>query len=183
MADSGLDATKARLFVLRICLQYGSLIRKIICRYLKNTCAADDAFQEVLLQLLLRPMPADEKHIKSHIYRTTVNCATISRRQTICYEKHLTKQAENADIVESQEDPRTALINVEQTTETFNLIRKHLSPKEYLAISLHYRNGHDIHKIAQIMNLKAASVSHYIARGIKRLRGALILKEVLAAIG
>lgn len=170
MMDSGFGIDKANQIAASIYTQYSSFIRKIIESRLDDENQIEDVFQNLFLDIVIRPIPHNVKNIKSYLYRATIKCVAEKIRQTTCMEFHTSKFAESMATIATMESPETAMIDAEETAKKFALIRKQLSYKEFTAIALYYKDNRSVEEIATIMDVKIATVRRYMARAYDRIR-------------
>ena len=128
-------------------------------------------------------MSIDIENIENYLYRTVINCIADKKRQDICYETHMEEYVETVGIVQTESAPETKMIDTEETAKMFTLIGKQLTRKEFLVITLRFRDKYQIYEIAVFMHVKVKSVERYISRAFEKLRDPLISKEILAFSG
>ena len=156
MVPFGTDET-----ICRIVREYSPMLLRLACTRLDSTADAEDAVQEVFLQLLSAPVAfRDAGHEKAWLIRTTLHRASDIRRQAEKRNLPLEEAAQTA-----APEPGTDLLQAVQAL-----------PEKYGAvIHLHYYEGYSIREIGKLLGLPAATVGTRLARGRDRLRE--LLKE------
>lgn len=156
MVPFGTDET-----ICRIVREYSPMLLRLACTRLDSTADAEDAVQEVFLQLLSAPVAfRDAGHEKAWLIRATLHRAGDIRRRAEKRNVHLEAAASSAAPAEDGD-----LLRAVQAL-----------PEKYSAvIHLHYYEGYSIREIGKLLGLPAATVGTRLARGRDRLRK--LLKE------
>ena len=156
MVPFGTDET-----ICRIVREYSPMLLRLACTRLDSTADAEDAVQEVFLQLLSAPVAfRDAGHEKAWLIRATLHRAGDIRRRA-----------------EKRNVPLEAAASAAAPAEDGDLLRAvQALPEKYSAvIHLHYYEGYSIREIGKLLGLPAATVGTRLARGRDRLRK--LLKE------
>ena len=156
MVPFGTDET-----ICRIVREYSPMLLRLACTRLDSTADAEDAVQEVFLQLLSAPVAfRDAGHEKAWLIRATLHRAGDIRRRA-----------------EKRNVPLEAAASSAAPAEDGDLLRAvQALPEKYSAvIHLHYYEGYSIREIGKLLGLPAATVGTRLARGRERLRK--MLKE------
>lgn len=129
--------------------------------YLKQSYDAEDICQTVFLKLLSEEYDfKDASHEKAWIIRTTINACKDHLRTS--FWKRAT-DLENAGEVAAPGKPESELLDLVMTL-----------PYNYrISIYLHYYEGYRVSEIATMLGKSDNTVSTYLTRGRKKLRGLL----------
>jgi len=163
--------TAAKLFV-----EYGDFIRAVIRCQVKNETKADDLFQDFFLSLIVNPLPADVRNIKSFLYRAVTNDIINAVQRAENYQNKMLKYAKRFNHSINKITPENAVIEAEETNRMFELIKMRLRRSEAQAITFRYRNNYNIKEVAMRMNVNSRSVRKYIYVGLSKIRQLLKLK-------
>lgn len=147
----------------RVVSEYSSMLLRLACTRLDSPADAEDAVQEVFLNLLTtRPVFRDAEHEKAWLIRTTLHRTSDLRKAAA---------RRNAPL---EEAAQAAAAETEQ--ELLHAVRA--LPEKYSAvIHLHYYEGYSMKEIGTLLGIPAATVGSRLARGRERLRQ--MLKEEL----
>jgi len=157
--------------------EYGDFIHGVIRSKVGDDSQADDLFQDLFLSLVFRPPSGKVQNMKSYLYRIINNDFIDAMRRVKKYQIHVNRYAERLTYSTTNGDPQKALIRIEEMKKMFELIEGQLRPSEDRAVTLRYRNQHDIGEIAKMMDIDNRSVSRYISVGLKKLRKLFTLKR------
>ena len=157
--------------------EYGDFIHGVIRSKVSDDSQADDLFQDLFLSLVSRSPSGKVQNMKSYLYRIIYNDLIDAMRRVKKYQTHVSRYAEHLTYSTPNGDPQKALIRIEEMKKMLELIEGHLRQSEARAVTLRYRNQHDIGEIAEIMDIDKRSVSRYISVGLKKLRKLFTLKR------
>lgn len=163
--------TAATLF-----MEYGDFIRAVIRCQVKNETQVDDLFQDFFLSLIVNPLPADVRNIRSFLYRAITNDIINDVQKVENYQNKMLKYAKRFNHSINKKTPENAVIEVEETNRMFELIEMRLRRSYAQAITSRYRNSNDIKEIAKKMNVSSGTIRKYIYVGLSRIRQLLKLK-------
>lgn len=148
----------------RIVEQYSRTLLAIALTRLPSAADAEDAVQEVFLQVVdRRPRFRDGEHEKAWLIRAVLSRASDLRRQAARRDLPLEEAAEAAA---PPPEPSSLLSAVQALPAKYSAV-----------IHLHYYEGYSIKEIAKLLGLPAPTVGTRLARGRERLRQ--MLKEEL----
>ena len=171
MASNSSDINRKNVeWASQIFFKYGDFIRSIIHTKLNNPEKEENMFQDFFLSLVYKPMPTDVQNKKSYIYRAIINDITDFRRRSEVYATYFKNFEKKMDSAINKSTPENAYINEEQIIKMLKLIKEQLPVSCSRAIILHYVENMNIHEVAKEMNVRTASVSRYIHKGLKKLR-------------
>ena len=162
--------------VSEIFVEYGSFIRAVIGSQVKNEAQVDDIFQDFFLSLIYKPVPKNVKNIKSYLYRAIINDIVDAARRAEKYQARIEKYSENLNYSINNADHENALVEKEQLDKMFALIKGRLPRSQSLAITLRYKEHHNIKEVAEKMGVNNRSVSRYVSVGLKKVRHFLTAK-------
>lgn len=167
---------KGAELVSEIFVEYGSFIRAVIGSQVKNEAQVDDIFQDFFLSLIYKPVPKGVKNIKSYLYRAIINDIVDAARRAEKYQARIEKYSEKLNYSINNADHENALIEKEQLDKMFALIKGRLPSSQSLAITLRYKEHHNIKEVAEKMGVNNRSVSRYVSVGLKKVRHFLTAK-------
>ncbi len=147
----------------RIVEEYSPMLLRLACTRLGSTADAEDAVQEVFLQLLSSPMAfRDAGHEKAWLIRATLHRASDIRRRA---------ERKNIPLDEAYQVPAPGPADPDQDS-TLEAVRS--LPEKYSAVLyLHYYEGYTAKEIGKLLGLPAATVGTRLARGREKLRQTL----------
>lgn len=148
--------------------KYGGFIRSMIRFHIKDEAEAEDLFQDLFLQLVARPIPCEIRNVRGFIYKLISDTAKDAFRRIDRYKTRIHKYTER-NLHTSKNRPENNLMEVEEITKMFELIERHLPPKEARAVNLRYRENFDTLQVAEKMQVKPRSVSRYVSAGLKKM--------------
>ena len=149
--------------------EHGHFIRSIIDFNVRDEAEAEDIFQDFFLFLILKPMPNEIQNIRAFLYRMVSGKIKDAFRRIDRYRARIRRYAGYSRHI-TEYRPKNNLIEAEETKRMFELIEKHLPPKEALAVTLRYRDNCDTVKVAQKMGVQPRSISRYVSMGLKKAR-------------
>jgi len=154
----------------QIITEYEDFIRLIIRLHIKDENSEEDIFQDFFLSLVANPIPTSIENKKGYIYISILNdVADYKRKQyrnIACTKKYLKKSKNRINKI----NPSDALIIDEEKNKMYELIKKQSLGREYDAITLRYRDGYSIQRVAEKMGVQNASVRRYMSKGLKKVR-------------
>lgn len=154
----------------KIFFEYSDFIHSVIHTKVNNQEMEEDMIQDLFLVLVRKPIPADVKNKRSYLYKTIINDITDFRRRSEVYATYFKNFEKKMDSAINKSTPENAYINEEQIIKMLKLIKEQLPVSCSRAIILHYVENMNIHEVAKEMNVRTASVSRYIHKGLKKLR-------------
>lgn len=154
----------------KIFFEYSDFIHSVIHTKVNNQEIEEDMIQDLFLVLVRKPIPADVKNKRSYLYKTIINDITDFRRRSEVYITYFKNFEKKMDSAINKSTPENAYINEEQIIKMLKLIKEQLPVSCSRAIILHYVENMNIHEVAKEMNVRTASVSRYIHKGLKKLR-------------
>ena len=157
----------------QIITEYGDFIRLMIHLQVNDKNSEEDIFQNFFLSLVAHPIPANIDNIRGYIYiailHDVTDCKRKQHRNITFMKKYLKKMKNRINKI----TPLDALLIDEEKNRMYELIKEKSLEVEYNAISLRYRDGYSIQKVAEEMGVKNSSARRYISKGLKRVRGYL----------
>ena len=149
--------------------EHGSFIRSIVRFNVSNEALSEDLFQDLLLFLILKPIPEEVQNVRGFLYRLVSDMTKDTYRRINREQQRIHKYSKSRKrIIEYR--PENSLIEEEETKKMFELIEKHLPPSEALAVTLRYKNSYNAAEVADKMSIKQESVRRYISVGLKKIR-------------
>lgn len=153
----------------KVFAEQADFIYAIICRKVRDEAQADDLYQDFFLSLVSKPVPPGVKDIRGYLYRAITNDIIDANRRVKSYQARLRRYAEVLNYTTNNNTPENALI-AEENDKIFKLIGRCLPSSEAQAITLRFKDNHDIEEVAVKMNVNKRSVSRYISVGLKKIR-------------
>lgn len=150
--------------------EHGGYIRAIIRFHVKNEFQVEDLYQEFFLTLLVKPIPANVESVRAYLYRAITNDVIDAGRRESRRQKNLRLFSERARNSIQIEEPGDAIEETEEKDSILSHWLRQLRGREAEAIRLRYRDSRSIDEIAREMGVDNATVSHYLSRGLKKLR-------------
>ncbi len=150
--------------------EHGRFIRAVIRFHAKNEFLVEELYQEFFLTLVSGPIPHDVENIRAYLYRAVSNDVIDAGRRETRRRKHLKVFSERARISVQNSEPGDAIEEMEEKESVLSHWIRQLGGREAEAVKLRYRDNRSIVEIAQEMGVDYASVSHYLSKGLKRLR-------------
>lgn len=157
----------------QIITEYENFIRWVIRSQNIDENTEDDLFQDFYLALIANPIPEDVVSIKSYLYKAIIYHITRSQRKITRYNEKIKKFRKKNCFCINKINSTGALLNREEINEMFETIKEIVPGQKYVAITLRYRDGYSIKEVADKMDLKNASVRHYISKGLGKVRKCL----------
>ena len=155
--------------VMKVFEEHGHFIRSIIDFNVRNKAEAEDIFQDFFLFLISKPIPDEVQNIRAFLYRVVSDKIKDAFRRIDRYQARIRRYAGYPGRV-TEYRLKNSLIEAEETKRMFELIERHLPPKEALAVTLRYKNNCDTAKVAKKMGVQPRSVSRYVSVGLKKAR-------------
>ena len=154
----------------QIITEYEDFIRSIIHLQVNDENSEEDIFQDFFISLVANPIPTSIQDIKGYIYVSILHDITDYKRKQhrniTCTKKYLKKIKNRIN----KNDPLDALIIEEEKNRMYELIKEQSLGIEYDAITLRYREGYSIQRVADKMGIKIASARRYMSKGLKKVR-------------
>lgn len=141
---------------------YSNMVYQIAVVQLKNRADADDAYQDVFMQLVRYAdrLQSDE-HAKAWLIRVTINRC----------KKHFLSSWYKRNIPLADYDAPTNGMNVEQR-ELYELVMA-LPTDQRMVTHLYYYEGYSVEEISSLLNRKANTVKSQLLRARKALKNKL----------
>lgn len=138
--------------------QYGDLLLRVAWSWTGSAADAQDVCQTVLLRLLTAGKAFDSPEAeRAWLIRVAINeCKNLHKS---AFRRH------RADLDEAQ----TVAVHMPEDSDVLDAVRR-LPPKYAAAIFLRYYEGYGVGEIAQMMGVKPALVSTWLARGREKLK-------------
>ncbi len=160
----------------KLFMEYGDYIRAVIRCQVEDETKVDDLFQDFFLSLIVNPLPADVRNIKSFLYRAVTNDIINAVQRAENYQNKMLKYSNRFNYPIYKKTPEDVAIESEEINRIFELIEMRLRRSEAQAITFRYRNNYNIKEVAMKMNLSSGSVRKYIYVGLSKIRQLLKLK-------
>lgn len=161
----------------RVFAEYGGFIRSLIRLCVRDVSRRDDAFQELFLGLIERPMPPGLKNIRGYLYRMILRDAIDLTREEDNQKRYLKKYAEGRRIFIYKRPSLSALLE-EPEIKGSGLERmvRRLRRREAQVLILRYWDSFSLDEIAAEVGIDRRSVSRYLWSGVKELRKMLAVQ-------
>ena len=156
--------------------EHGTFIRAVIRFHANNEFQVEELYQEFFLTVVARPIPANVENIRAYLYRAVSNDVIDAGRREARRQKHLQVFSQRARISVQNQEPGDAIEETEEKESVLSHWIRKLGGREAEAVKLRYRDNRSITEIAQEMGVDYASVSHYLSKGLKRLRRDCVLE-------
>ena len=150
---------------------YSDMVYRIALNYCKNKYDAEDITQEVFCKLVrVSDVPSskngtnfnDDEHLKRWLIRVTINQ---------CHSLFMTPWHKKTRYLEDEE-LREGVYNIEEKNDLYQLVMS--LPKKYrIVIYLYYYEEYAAKEIAEILEIKEATVRKQLTRGRDILRNKL----------
>ena len=160
----------------KLFMEYGDFIRTVIHYQVKNETHVDDLYQDFFLSLIVNPLPADVRNIKSFLHRAVTNDIINAAQRAENYQNKMLRYSKRFNYPIYKKTPEQVVIDTEETNKMFELIEKRLRRSEAQAITLRYKNNYHIKEVAMKMNVSSGSIRKYIYVGLSKIRQLLKLK-------
>ena len=147
----------------RIISEYTHSLVRLAFTYTKSVPDAEDIVQEVMVRLITKkPYFENKTHEKAWMVRVTINTS-------INYVKAVKRHKNEPLDYDIPEIPKEEYYLVELIDQ--------LSEKYRTVLYLYYFEGYAIKEIAQIMKKSESTITTWMARGRKKLKGLLLERE------
>lgn len=144
----------------RCIVMYRKTVWSAAMCYVKNPADADDIVQEVFLELYRREKGFNnEEHIKAWLIR----CAVNRSKNLLC--SHWYRFSESLDSAENKEYPD----DTEKSSADLPGLFLRLSPKNRIAMYLHYVEGYSVSETAKMLGITQTAAGVRLMRGRKQL--------------
>jgi RNA polymerase sigma factor (sigma-70 family) len=157
--------------------RYGKEIRCFVELQARDEAEADDLFQEFFLSLVRSRMPQNITSMKRYLYRAIANDLMSRMRTYRRYQRRLRAYAEMRQQQQHQDDPDKHTVRAEQARRVFELIERHLPPREAEAVTCRFRKDWSNGEVAEHMGVDRRSVTRYLCAGIKRIKEIGLMRE------
>lgn len=164
MAQEGVDRAT------EVFHKYGEDIRCFVEFHARDEAEADDLFQEFFLSLVSTRLPRKVTSMKRYLYRAIANDLVSRMRSHQRYQKRLRVYAEARKYQSHQDDPGRETVRTEQTRRVFEMIERHLPPREAEAVTCRFHKDWSNREVADHMGVDRRSVTRYLCAGLKRIR-------------
>jgi RNA polymerase sigma-70 factor (ECF subfamily) len=154
-------------------------------RYLRNTAAAEDAFQQTFTQVLEKCSTFDSnREFRPWLYKIATNQAIdrkrrVKNRPVVSIDGHFRNDADSPSFAEMLESNETEPAEEAMEKELVYQVRKavdKLPEKQKQAIYLIYFQGLTYREAAEVVGVHSATLSWWIKNAVKRLN--VLLKNV-----
>jgi RNA polymerase sigma factor (sigma-70 family) len=153
----------------RVFEENGDFIRSVIRCHVRNETEAEDLFQDLFLFMISKPLPAEVQNVKAFLYKVIRDMIADAFRRMDRYHARIRRYSERERRT-AQHCPDDVVMQLEETNKLFEMIERRLPPNEALAVTLRYRDSHNIEEVADRMQIKPRSVSRYLSVGLKKVR-------------
>ena len=161
----------------QIIFRHEDFIRAVIRFHSRNASDEEDLYQELFLSLIVRPVPAEVRNIRSYLYRViSRDAADLVRRDRANQEIIKKYREESGGEARRCEAPEKGIALTEELDTAFRRLAVRLCPRVATAVRLRYRENCSIAEIAREMGVEKRTVSRYIARGVRTLRWLLAIE-------
>ncbi len=157
--------------------EYGDFIYSVIRCQTRNDTQANDLFQDFFLSVAFKPPPPDVRNIKRYLYKAIIHDIVDAVRRVENYQTKVRRYADDIRPSTIKDKPENILIDSEEMDRMFELIRLQLPRSEAMAITLRYKNGHDIAEVAEKMEVDTRTISRYISVGLSKVRQFFSVQE------
>lgn len=157
--------------------KYGEEIRCFVELHARDDAEADDLFQEFFLSLVSTRLPPKITSMKRYLYRAIANDLVSRMRSQQRYQRRLRVYAENRQYQTHQDDPGKETMRSEQTRRVFEMIERHLPPREAEAVTCRFRKDWSNREVADYMGVDRRSVTRYLCAGLKRIKEIGLVRE------
>ena len=149
---------------------YGDEIRAMISRNVKEQSMADDAFQNLFLSVVHKPIPTHIDRIEAYLHRIVTNDIIDETRRTNGYHDLVRGYGQHNSHRMRQETPDDDVIEVEDVHKMLELIERQLPSREAEAVISRHLYGNNVSEGAKEMNVDSRTFSRYLTRGKRRIR-------------
>jgi RNA polymerase sigma factor (sigma-70 family) len=149
---------------------YGDEIRAMISLSVKEQSEADDMFQDLFLSIVQTPIPPDTDRVPAYLYRVITNDVIDETRRLCNYAEFVREYREQGNHRMAHEAPENGVIELEETHEMLESLRKRLPSHEAEAVIRSCVYGNKAGYAAKKMDLDRKTFSQYLYRGKTRIR-------------
>jgi RNA polymerase sigma factor (sigma-70 family) len=146
------------------------MINEAVKACMRNSCEAEDVFQDLFISLVEKPVPAGVRNLRQYLYRTIRNDVTDAVRRQRNYDARIERYARRRPEVVVREFPHDILARGEETHRIFQLVERHLPRHEAEAVMQRYCYDKDTDAAAEAMGVNRRTFSRYLCMGIKKIR-------------
>ena len=154
--------------------KYGNLVWSLARRFTANRADAEDAVQEIFIELWSHANRFDENKASETTFiamlarRRLIDRLRKTKREPSTEELNVVQHVEDSDQIDSSEQLETQ----DQAERARRLIRT-LKPEQQQIIQLAVYDGHTHQSIADAMGLPLGTVKTHLRRGLLRVREAM----------
>ena len=134
-----------------------------------NDQDARDLWQNLLLNLTTKSLPADRKNIRRFLYQAAIHDIIDFKRRTQLHQKKNIEYADIARRTRTSRSPLQQLIGIESIAQAFKKIEQKLPPTVGQVVLHKFCKQLSHHQIAKKMNIKKQTVDTYLSVGTKML--------------
>lgn len=149
--------------------KYGHLIQAIIAHNVKDQSIADDIYQEVYLDIVLKPIPA-EVNMEAYLYKLVINDIIDAARRAKGYRDRIRRYRRRGDCKVMHQSHEMTTMQLEEAQIMISLMEELLESYEARAVMRRYYYGNNIAEGARSMGIKKKTFSHYLCVGLAKIR-------------
>ena len=149
---------------------YGDEIRAMISLNVKEQSEADDMFQDLFLSIVQTPIPPDTDRVPAYLFRVITNDVIDETRRLCNYAELVREYREQGNHRTAHEAPENGVIELEETHEMLEALRKRLPSHEAEAVIRSCVYGNKAGYAAKKMDLDRKTFSQYLYRGKTKIR-------------
>ncbi len=164
----------------KVFCDYGDFIRNVICAHIQDEDHVDDLIQAFFVSLVMTPMPEGIQNVKGYLYKAIINGIADANRRTRKYRSFMRMYAEVSERPAGRNSPDELLVQAEEARRVFELIGKRLPHKEAKAVTLRYREHHNVKEASEKMGVDSMTLRGYVCDGLSRIRR--LLKNIEADV-
>lgn len=130
----------------------------------------DDIYQESLLSIFKRPLPADAVNMRSYLFRVLLNDTFDAIRKETAIRKREGKYIRNKGHKDPWENGDKEVLKMEQDEFLEKFIEDNVCGCHRAAVRLRYIQGYDTGETAELMGVKKNTISRYVCLGMRKLK-------------
>ncbi len=150
--------------------EHWAMINEVAKACMRNSCEAEDVFQDLFISLVEKPIPAGVRNVRQYLFTTIRNDVTDAVRRRRNYDARIERYARRRPEGAAGEFPHDILARAEETHRIFELVERHLPQREAEAVLQRYCYDKDAGDAAQAMGVNRRTFSRYLCMGIKKIR-------------
>jgi RNA polymerase sigma factor (sigma-70 family) len=155
---------------------HGHFIRNVIRLRVVDVSRREDLFQELVLKVIVQPVPADVQNVRGYLYRAIVHDIADLAREREDNRHHLKNYAETTRIsIHKRPSPNAIIEETEERASVLAYLTSRLQPREARVVTLRYWDNYSIVEIAAETGINRRSVSRYLTSGIREIRRMLAI--------